>query len=66
MAERLIDVDDLTTLTYLAKMLGIGRSTVAMWDNRRESTGFPQPVIDLGPRARLWSRKEVGAWLEKQ
>lgn len=64
MAEITVDTDDLVTLTQLAEELETGRSTVAMWDARRATTRFPRPLIDLpASRSRLWSRKEVLAWL---
>ena len=60
----MIDQDDVTNQAGIARWLGTGRSTVAMWITRQESNGFPEPVITTLDGIRLWSKKEVGAWLD--
>lgn len=58
-----LDVDDLRTQTELATELGVGQSTVSMWHQRRDKNGFPSPVIQRGPRVKLWSLAAVKAWV---
>lgn len=42
----------------------VPRSTVSMWDARRATNGFPEPVADLamGP---VYNAAEVAAWIER-
>lgn len=58
-----VDVDDLRTQRELADELGATPSAVAMWHHRRESNGFPAPVIQRGPRVKLWSLRAVRGWI---
>lgn len=55
--------DDLVSQADIARLYGVGRSTPPMWYARRDKTGFPEPVIDLG-QTKLWSRIAVKAWKE--
>lgn len=45
----------------IAADLGVPRSTVSMWDARRRTNGFPEPVAELamGP---VYDLEEVRAW----
>lgn len=59
---------ELVGVAEIAEEFGVGRSVVSMWDARRSSNGFPQPVVRLsmGPVFRAdqvrdwWSAKGLG------
>jgi hypothetical protein len=57
-------VDDLATLSELARHLDVPRSTLTSASSRAETSGFPAPVIDI-PSARLFSIKEVLTWWDQ-
>ena len=66
-SEVTIDLTDVRTAAMLAAELGVTRSQIAMWSARRETNGFPEPVVTIsgeGARPiRLYSREEVRQWL---
>lgn len=45
----------------IAAMLGVPRSTVSMWDSRRGTNGYPEPVarLTMGP---VYDLAAVRAW----
>ncbi len=47
----------------IAAMLGVPRSTVSMWDSRRGTNGYPEPVarLTMGP---VYDLAAVRAWHE--
>jgi len=49
----------------IADIYGVPRTTVSMWDARRDSNGFPMPVADLrmGP---VYDLQEITDWWEKK
>ena len=53
----------LVGVAEISGLLHVPRSTVSMWDSRRATNNFPEPVEDLamGPVYR-WS--EVKAWAQ--
>lgn len=62
----IIEPADLVTAAMIARELETGATTVAMWAARRETNGFPEPVLSVGPRTKLYSRREVWQWLAGQ
>jgi len=54
---------DLVGVAEISSRLGVPRSTVSMWDARRATNGFPEPVADLamGP---VYDWSAVKAWWE--
>ena len=55
-----VETDDLYDVARIAERLGIGQSTVSNWANRHDD--YPVPVIDLGPRRKMWLWWQVEAW----
>lgn len=55
------DLDDLASISDLARDLGVGRAAVCNWRQRYED--FPAPLITLssGP---VFSHRQVRAWHE--
>ncbi len=53
----------LVGVAEISALLGVPRSTVSMWDSRRATNGFPEPVQDLamGP---VYDWPAVKAWAE--
>lgn len=49
----------------ISELFGVPRTTVSMWDARRATSGFPQPVQRLaaGP---VYLMSEVVAWYEER
>lgn len=47
----------------IANELGVPKTTVSMWDARRETTGFPDPIerLSMGP---IYDMRAVRAWYE--
>lgn len=63
-----VDPTDLVTITDIARLLDVKRSTANMWDQRRESrnNGFPRPVATpLIATGKLFVWPDVAAWFEK-
>lgn len=64
MATVTVDPADLVTVGDIAYKTQINRSTVSMWIRRRETSGFPAPVIATPTAStRLWSWAAVQQWL---
>lgn len=59
-----VDPDDLVTISDIAARLQMKRNRVQMWDTRRETTEFPQPIIVTPGGTRLWSWKDVQTWMQ--
>lgn len=61
---RRIDSHDLVTISDIARLAGVKRSTANMWDQRGDVNGFPRPVdtplLEVG-QLFLWH--EVENWL---
>lgn len=56
-----IDVGSIVGVAEISSLLGVGRTTVSNWDDRRERNGFPQRVKTLasGP---IYDVDEIVAW----
>jgi len=56
-----VDTDRLVGVAELAAMLGVARTTISNWYDRRDRNGFPEPVIRLsmGP---VWDSRAVLRW----
>lgn len=52
---------DLIDMSDVAAMLGLGRSRA---DTLSRYAGFPTPAV-VKPRIRLWHRREVEAWCDR-
>lgn len=55
------DFDDLVDTTEIAEMLGLASFRVVSVYRARYAD-FPSPVVDK-PRAKLWLRADIEAWL---
>lgn len=55
----------LVGVAEIADVLGVPRSTVSMWDARRKTNGFPEPVAELrmGP---VYDLDAVTEWYERR
>lgn len=53
----------LVGVAEISALLNVPRSTVSMWDSRRATNGFPEPVEDLamGP---VYDWNEVKTWAQ--
>lgn len=51
----------LAGVAEISQFFNVPRTTVSMWDARRETSGFPQPVerLSMGP---VYDMKAVIAW----
>jgi hypothetical protein len=56
-------VTELVGVAEIAERLGVNRTTVSMWDARRRSNGFPEPLeqLAMGP---VYDWQAVKAWHE--
>ncbi len=54
-------IEDLVGLKELAGILHVPYETIGGWDNRRATTGFPDPILHLS-MGRLWNTKDVVTW----
>lgn len=57
-----IEIDDITTSTELAKLLGVGQSALSNWKVRHEN--FPAPFKIVG-KISLYRKSEVLRWYAK-
>lgn len=55
--------NELVGVAEIADLLDVPRTTVSMWDSRRDRSGFPHPVARLraGP---VYDLADVRAWWE--
>ncbi len=56
----------LVGVAEISTLLGVPRSTVSMWDSRRPTNGFPEPVQELamvpvydGPAVKAWAQARI-------
>lgn len=56
---------NLVGVAEIARELNVPRTTVSMWDARRETTGFPEPVerLSMGP---VYDMRAVRAWYDRR
>ena len=56
---------ELVGVAEIAEELDVERPRVSMWANRRESSGFPEPLIHVaaGP---IYDMAEVRAWFDSK
>jgi hypothetical protein len=59
-----VNPDDLVGVAEIARLKGVGRTTVTQWAARRHRNGFPEPVarLAMGP---VYDRREIEAWEPK-
>lgn len=62
MTERMIRVGALAGVSETARALGVPTTNVHRWAERREATGFPEPVYYSNPRFFLYDLDEVAEW----
>jgi len=61
-----VEPDDLVYLADMAERLGRTRESVRLWVTGQRGPGdFPAPINGLGRRTRLWSWRQVRAWLQQ-
>jgi hypothetical protein len=60
--ERWVAVSALCSTTELAKALGVPRTKLHRWVERRAMTQFPEPVYAANPRYHVYDMDEVKRW----